>query len=115
MRRAYDDVQRAIAGPIARPKIAGRGDATPLPTRNFERALELLRARRWSEARPLLVELAASAPNDVRYRAYLHYVRGWESFELGKDGEARAEWQRALACDPGLGMAQWALGKTGLG
>ncbi len=31
------------------------------------------------------------------------------------DPEARAEWRRALACDPGLGMAQWALQKTGLG
>jgi Tetratricopeptide repeat len=75
----------------------------------------LLRQRKWVDARVLLSELTASAPNDVRYRAYLHYLRGWEAFELGKDAEARGEWKRALACDPGLGMAQWALGKTGLG
>lgn len=101
----------ADRGPSLNPKLG------PLPATDprFERALEHLRERRWAEARPLLSELSAGAPTDVRYRAYLHYLRGWEAFELGKDGEARAEWRRALACDPGLGMAQWALQKTGLG
>lgn len=136
IRRAYDEVLRSFARPIATPKAASApttsagsaaaaGDARkprrpdpspPPPTRPaFDRALDLARERRWAEARPLLVELAAQAPTDARYRAYLHYVRGWEAYELGKPGEARAEWQRALACDPALGIAQWALGKTGLG
>ena len=116
IRRAYDDVLRAIATPRPGPRGAAKKEPDPAPSRTvFDRALELLRERKWAEARLLLVELASSAPTDVRFRAYLHYVRGWEAFELGKPGEARAEWQRALSCDPGLGMAQWALGKTGLG
>lgn len=101
----------AERGPSLNPKLGPPAAADP----RFERALEHLRERRWAQARPLLSELSAGAPTDVRYRAYLHYLRGWEAFELGKDGEARAEWRRALACDPGLGMAQWALQKTGLG
>lgn|GEM_PF-2870206 len=117
VRRAHDDVQKQLHTP--RPNPAGRParqDPAPPPSRSaFDRALELLRERKWPEARTLIVELAAAAPTDVRFRAYLHYVRGWEAFELGKPSEARAEWQRALSCDPGLGMAQWALGKTGLG
>ncbi len=101
----------ADRGPSLNPKLG----PPPATDPRFERALEHLRERRWAEARPLLSELSAGSPTDVRYRAYLHYLRGWEAFELGKDGEARAEWRRALACDPGLGMAQWALQKTGLG
>ncbi|MBL8625220.1 MAG: hypothetical protein JNK64_28175 [Myxococcales bacterium] len=101
----------ADRGPSLNPKLGPPPASDP----RFERALEHLRERRWAEARPLLSELSARSPTDVRYRAYLHYLRGWEAFELGKDGEARAEWRRALACDPGLGMAQWALQKTGLG
>ncbi|MBK9031787.1 MAG: hypothetical protein IPL61_10760 [Myxococcales bacterium] len=102
--------QPAGRGPTLSPRL----DAPPPTDDRFERALAHLRERRWGEARTVLVELAASAPNDPRYRAYLHYLRGWEAYELGKDGEARAEWRRALACDPGLGMAKWALEKTNL-
>ncbi|MEZ4402078.1 MAG: hypothetical protein R3B06_18775 [Kofleriaceae bacterium] len=98
-------------GPSLRPQL----EPIAATDQTFERALDHLRAKRWAEARPLLSELAQRAPADPRYRAYLHYLRGWEAFELGKDGEARSEWRRALACDPGLGMAQWALSKTGLG
>lgn len=116
IRRAYDDAQRGIAAPTASTRAALRKEpSAPPPRAAFDRALDLLRDRKWAEARPLLVELASGAPTDFRYRAYLHYVRGWEAFEMGKDGEARAEWQRALSCDPALGMAQWALGKTRLG
>lgn len=116
IRRAYDEVMRHLTAPRTSGKTPPRKDPAPPPSRAaFDRALDLLRERKWPEARALLVELASTAPTDVRYRAYLHYVRGWEAFELGKPGEARAEWQRALSCDPGLGMAQWALGKTGLG
>jgi hypothetical protein len=105
----------SAAAPPRAPSLNPRRD--PLPPRDdrFDRAIEHLRERRWTDARPLLSALATEAPNDVRFRAYLHYLRGWEAHELGKDGEARAEWRRALACDPGLGMAQWALQKTGLG
>lgn len=92
----------AERGPSLNPKLGPPAAADP----RFERALEHLRERRWAQARPLLSELSAGAPTDVRHRAYLHDLRGWEAFELGKDGEARAEWRRALACDPGLGMAQ---------
>ena len=42
-------------------------------------------------------------------------VSGWEAYQLGRDVEARGEWQKALAADPGLGMARWALESTGLG
>lgn len=103
----------APAAPRA-PSTTPRRDPPPPRDERFDHAIELLRARRWLEARPLLSALAAEAPADVRYRAYLHYLRGWEAHELGKDAEARAEWRRALACDPGLGMAQWALEKTGV-
>jgi predicted Zn-dependent protease len=116
IRRAYDEVQRSIATPKPNSRAALRKDPAPPPNRvAFDRALDLVRERKWAEARTILVELAAGAPTDPRYRAYLHYVRGWEAFELGRPSEARAEFQRALSCDPGLGLAQWALGKTGLG
>ena len=81
----------------------------------FERALALLREQRFTEARAGFAELAAEAPTDTRYRSYLHYARGWEAFQLGKDGEARAEWQRALAIDPAHGLARWALESTATG
>lgn len=131
IRRAYDEARRPPPAPptpppASRPPAARPRPAAPAATSTpstpagagrgaFERALDLMRDRKWSEARPLLVELAATAPTDPRYRAYLHYARGWEAFELGKPGEARAEFQRALSCDPNFAMAQWALGKTGLG
>ena len=63
----------------------------------------------------LEVLVAMEAPADSRYRAYLHYVQGWDAYQLGRDGDARTEWQKALTCDPGLGMARWALESTGLG
>lgn len=128
IRRAYDDLLRvtqaraaaARTTPAPRAPTAGGGAParapSPPPVRSaFDRALDLARERKWAEARPLLVELASAAPADTRYRAYLHYVRGWEAYEAGRTGEARAEWQRSHACDPSLGIAQWALGKTGLG
>lgn len=98
-------------GPTLSPKL----DAPPPVDDRLDRALDHLRNKRWPEARVVLTELATAAPTDPRYRAYLHYLRGWEAFELGKDTEARGEWKRALACDPGLGLAKWALQQTGLG
>lgn len=80
----------------------------------FERALQHARAQRWPEARTAFSELTVQYPGVPRYRAYLHYARGWEAFGLGKDGEAKAEWNRALACDPSNGLARWALETTGL-
>jgi tetratricopeptide (TPR) repeat protein len=80
----------------------------------FEKGLEYTRAGRWPEARAAFGDLAARHPTDSRYRAYLHYARGWEAFGGGKAGEARAEWQRALACDPSNNLARQALESTGL-
>ena len=80
----------------------------------LERALTLAQQEKWSEARAAFVDLATRHPGDPRYRAYVHYARGWEAFSLGKDAEARAEWQRALACDPRNDLAKWALESTGV-
>ncbi len=96
------------ANPAASPAPPA-ADASPL-----EKALELTRRQQWPEARAAFAELATQHPGDARYRAYLHYARGWEAFTLGKDGEARAEWQRSLACDPSNGLARWALESTGM-
>ncbi len=97
-------------GRAAVPDTAGAGRSRE----RFEQALVLLRDQRYTEARVLFAELAAESGHDPRYRAYLHYARGWEAFQLGKAGEARAEWQRALACDPALGLAKRALETTGV-
>ena len=106
----------APARPISRgPTVSPKLDAPPPVDDRLDRALDHLRHKRWPEARAVLTELAVAAPTDPRYRAYLHYLRGWEAFELGKDTEARGEWKRALSCDPGLGLAKWALQQTGLG
>lgn len=80
----------------------------------LERALTLAQQQKWPEARAAFVDLATRHPGDPRYRAYVHYARGWEAFTLGKDAEARAEWQRALACDPRNDLAKWALESTGV-
>lgn len=96
-------------------EVKASTDAANQARDRFERALDAIRRQKWGEARTELESLSAMAPNDQRYRAYLHYVQGWSAFQLGKDGEARGEWQKALACDPGLGMARWALESTGLG
>ncbi|HVV86606.1 MAG TPA: hypothetical protein VHE35_26290, partial [Kofleriaceae bacterium] len=89
-------------------------DAAAQTRERFDRALDAIRRQRWAEAKAELERLSAASPADNRYRAYLHYVQGWDAFQLGRDGDARSEWQKALACDPGLGMARWALESTGL-
>ncbi|MBZ0232365.1 MAG: tetratricopeptide repeat protein, partial [Deltaproteobacteria bacterium] len=86
----------------------------PATDTQLERALALAQQQKWPEARAAFVELATRHHGDPRYRAYVHYARGWEAFALGKDGEARAEWQRALACDPRNDLAKWALESTGV-
>lgn len=93
--------------------------STPTPGREMrdaqlDRALDLAQAQKWPEARVAFVELATRHPGDPRYRAYVHYARGWEAFTLGRDAEARAEWQRALACDPRNDLVKWALESTGV-
>ncbi len=103
--RAAPPAPTPVAAPAAPPSPARA------PT-SFDQALELARAERWSEARTAFATLATQNPGDLRYRGYLHYARGWEAFGLGKIGEARAEWQRSLACDPGNGLAKWALEST---
>lgn len=107
-----------VVPPTAPPTPTPRpAPAAPSPSSardRFDRGLELLRAQKWAEARTIFAALAAEVPADPRYRAYLHYTRGWDAFQLGKPTEARAEWQRALACDPGLGLAKWALESTGV-
>jgi tetratricopeptide (TPR) repeat protein len=91
--------------------------ATPSPAPNppLEKALELAHQKKWPEARAAFVELATRNPGDPRYRAYVHYARGWEASSLGKDNEARAEWQRALALDPRNDLVKWALESTSKG
>jgi hypothetical protein len=81
---------------------------------SLEKALELAQQQKWPEARAAFVELATRHAGDPRYRANVHDARGWEAFSLGKDNEARAEWQRALACDPRNDLAKWALESTGV-
>lgn len=96
-------------------EVRAAADAAVLARQRFDRALDAIRRQLWYDARVELELLAADAPADTRYRAYLHYVSGWEAYQLGRDGDARGEWQKALASDPGLGMARWALEHTGLG
>ena len=80
----------------------------------LDQALVLAQREKWAEARAALVEIATRHPGDPRYRAFVHYARGWEAFSLGKDNEARAEWQRANACDPTNALVKWALESTGV-
>jgi hypothetical protein len=80
----------------------------------LDQALALAQREKWAEARAAFVEIATRHPGDPRYRAYVHYARGWEAFSLGKDNEARAEWQRANACDPTNTLVKWALESTGV-
>lgn len=104
----------AAAAPPPQP---AQPSGPPLPRDEqdrFEKALTHARAQRWPEARAAFSELLTQHPNSPRYRSYLHYARGWEAFGLGKEGEARAEWNRALACDPSNGLPRWALETTGL-
>ncbi|HUQ02469.1 MAG TPA: tetratricopeptide repeat protein [Kofleriaceae bacterium] len=89
--------------------------ASPTPNPQLEKALELTQQKRWAEARTAFVELATKNPGDPRYRAYVHYARGWEALTLGKDNEARAEWQRALALDPRNDLVKVALESTSKG
>jgi hypothetical protein len=115
-------ISRAAADPtIPMATLAPPPPTPPVPAGlprdeqdRFERALQHARAQRWPEARAAFSELTAQHPGVPRYRAYLHYVRGWEAFGLGRDGEAKAEWNRALSCDPSNGLARWALETTGL-
>ncbi len=105
--------------PPARPVAAGASatvkPAPPVdPAAQFEAALELARREQWAQARAAFAVLATAHPGDARYRAHLHYARGWEAHQAGKPGEARAEWQRALACDPGNALVRWALESTGM-
>lgn len=97
----------------------GRAQTAPPPPPRpadpqLAKALDLAEKQQWAEARAAFVDVAARHPGDPRYRAYVHYARGWEAFTLGKDGEARAEWQRASALDPGNALAKWALESTGM-
>ncbi len=108
------------APPLPRAPTARPASPSPAPSVRaagnvqLERALTLAQQEKWSEARAAFVDLATRHPGDPRYRAYVHYARGWEAFSLGKDAEARAEWQRALACDPRNDLAKWALESTGV-
>lgn len=100
--------------PAATPQRVATMPATPQHAL-FEKALGHVQAKRWAEARAIFGELAAQSPGDPRFRAYLHYARGWEAHGAGRTNEAKAEWQRALACDPAHTLARAALDSTGLG
>lgn len=100
--------------PAATPPRMATIPATPQHAL-YEKGLGHAQAKRWPEARAIFGELAAQHPGDPRYRAYLHYARGWEAHAAGRTGEAKAEWQRALACDPSHALARSALDSLGLG
>jgi hypothetical protein len=96
--------------PRAAPPTTSREPLDP----QLDRALALAAQKKWTEARALFAELATRQAGDPRYRAYVHLARGWEAYVLGKDAEARAEWQRASACDPRNDLVKFALESTGM-
>jgi tetratricopeptide (TPR) repeat protein len=81
----------------------------PTPEAELEAALELARRRLWADARQAFQKLAVASPQDKKFRAYMHWARGREAQEAGRNDEARAELQRALALAPDLTQAKVAL------
>jgi len=75
----------------------------------FERGLELLRRRLWTEAEKVFAQLAITVPSDKRYRAHRHYARGRIAQDLGRHDDARSEWERALSLEPSLLAAKVAM------
>jgi tetratricopeptide (TPR) repeat protein len=65
-------------------------------------AIGELRAGRLAEAREILRALLAETPTDKEVRTYLHYTLGREHHAARRNQEARSEYQRALAFDPGF-------------
>ena len=92
----------ARTGPVTNPP-------TPDERLELQRALDLMTAKSWSEARQAMTALAARVPMSKQYRALLCYTRGREAQAAGKGEEAAMELQRALQLDPELSLAKSAL------
>ncbi len=99
------------ARPTEAPRAAPPASTAPPPAGDpaWEAAQELLRRKLWNDARQAFHLLAVAAPADKRPRAHMHYARAREAQDAGRNDEARAELQRALATDPDLAIARRAL------
>jgi tetratricopeptide (TPR) repeat protein len=67
---------------------------------------ELLKAQRFTEAIPPLVDASEKQPNDPR----VHFALGGLYFETGQYSQAVAPLRRALAINPNIAIAHWHLG-----
>lgn len=69
-------------------------------------AMEAIDAEEWTKAKETFLEMAALSPREKEIRALLCFARGKELEAKGQANEAQAEFERALALDPKLQLAQ---------
>ncbi len=72
-------------------------------------AAEALHAGRFKEARQRYHRISVANPRTASIRALYHYTRGLELRQMGFEGEAQRELERALGADPSLEPAREAL------
>jgi predicted Zn-dependent protease len=77
----------------------------------FRAAVADLRAGKLLRARDALRALVGENPHERRYRTYFHYAAGRDHHASGRNGEARAEYERALGFDPSFEAAQQSLAR----
>ena len=118
---AWAAAQPAPHGQAARPSPTGRG-ATPCAPVAPPRAAEpaeadpLAPARQAADAGRLPQALSAveQALVAAKLDAQAHHLHAAILLEMGRDGEARAAWQRAIYLEPGFVLAHHALGLLAL-
>lgn len=89
----------------------GTGVAERKREEAFARAKSMLGSGRFGDAKEAFRQIALTAPQEKKYRAYMHLAWGREYAAAGDVDKARDELNRALVLDPSLDPAKDAMEK----